>query len=107
MINFSQIAKLMGNLPKMQEQMEQLRSKLGSVTAEGTAGGGMVTVKANGHLELVSCTISEEAMQDRELLEGLIKSAANQALQKCREEVAKETAEMTGLPGGLDLPGIS
>jgi DNA-binding YbaB/EbfC family protein len=105
-----QITSLLRNLPKMKEQMDQLRTKLGQITAEGTAGGGMVTVKANGHLELTSCTISPEAMTDKELLEGLVKAAANQALQKCRELVAEETSKMgsqLGLPGGMDLSNLS
>jgi DNA-binding YbaB/EbfC family protein len=106
----SQLTGLLRNLPKMKEQMEQLRAKLGQITAEGTAGGGMVTVRANGHLELLSCSISDEALGDKELLEGLVKAAANQALQKCRELVAEETTKMGsqfGLPGGVDLSELS
>jgi nucleoid-associated protein EbfC len=106
----SQLTSLLRNLPKMKEQMEQMRARLAQITAEGTAGGGMVTVKANGHLELLSCTISPEAMTDKEMLEGLVKAAANQALQKCREMVAEETSKMGaqfGLPGGMDLSNLS
>ncbi len=106
----SQLTGLLRNLPKMKEQMEELRAKLGQITAEGSAGGGMVTVRANGHLELLGCTISEEAMGDKEMLEDLIKAAANQALQKCRELVATETTKMgseLGLPEGIDLSGLS
>jgi len=65
----------------------------------------------NGNMEVVGCRISEETFRqgDRELLEDLVKSAANQALQKCRQIVAEETSKMAtglGLPTGIDLPGL-
>src|SRR5947209_14593466 len=102
---FGQLAGLMKNLPKLREQMDQLQQKLGQVSVEGTAGAGMVTVRVNGRMEVTGCTISDEAMKlnDREMLEDLIQSAANQALQKCRQQVAEETSKMAtgfGLPPG-------
>ncbi len=108
---FGQLAGMLKSLPKIREQMEQLQQKLGQITAEGTAGGGMVTVRVNGNMEVIGCQLSEETMRlgDREMLEDLIKSAANQALQKCRQQVAEETSKLAtgfGLPPGLDLPGL-
>jgi DNA-binding protein YbaB len=67
----------------------------------------MVKVKANGHMEIVSCVISEEAMKDKELLEDLVRAAVNQAIQKTKQAVAEETAKMAqgmGLPAGFQLP---
>lgn len=102
-----QIASLMKALPKMQEEMGKLQSRIGQVTAEGDAGGGMVKVKVNGHMEVIACVISEEAMKDKELLEDLVRGAINQAMQKAKQAVAEETSKMAqgmGLPAGIQLP---
>lgn len=107
-----QLASLMRNLPKLQQEAEQLKQKLARIVAEGAAGAGMVTARVNGHMEVLSCSISDEAMKmnDREMLEDLVKAAINQALQKSRQAVAEETSKMAsglGLPGGFNLPGDS
>ncbi|MFM7098825.1 YbaB/EbfC family nucleoid-associated protein [bacterium] len=107
-----QIANLMRNLPKMKEQMEEMQSKLEKIHADGDAGAGMVRVRANGKMELVSITISDDAlkMQDKACLEELIRSASNQALAKAKLAIAEETAKMSqslGLPGGFQIPGFS
>ena len=105
---FGQIASLMKNLPKMQEEMGKLQGRIAQITAEGDAGGGMVKVKVTGHMEVLACVISDEAMKDKELLEDLVRSAFNQAIQKTKQAVAEETAKMAqgfGLPPGMELPG--
>lgn len=107
---FGQLAGLMKNLPKIREEMEKLQQRVGQITAEASAGGGMVTVRVNGHMEVLSCHISDEALADREMLEDLVRGAVNQAIQKVRQAVADETTKMAagfGLPmGGLNLPGF-
>jgi DNA-binding YbaB/EbfC family protein len=105
-----QLASLMRNLPKLQQEAEQLKQRLSRIITEGTAGGGEVTARVNGHMELLSCNITEDALQknDREMLEELIKAAVNQAIQKSRQAVAEETSKMAtglGLPSGFALPG--
>src|ERR1043165_5097791 len=104
-----QIASLMKNLPKMQEEMSKLQGRVAQLVAEGDAGGGMVKTKVNGQMELITCTISDEAMKsnDKELLEDLIRAAVNQAMQKAKLMVAEETAKMAtgmGLPAGFQMP---
>jgi nucleoid-associated protein EbfC len=106
-----QFANLMKNLPKIREEMEKFQSKVGSITAEGDAGGGMVKAKVNGHMEVLRCELSDELlkMNDREMLEDLIRAAINQAIQKVRQSVAEETGKMAtglGLPSGMGLPGM-
>ncbi len=105
---------LLRNQEKLQEEMQNFQAKMGTIVAEGSAGAGYVTVKANGRLEVVSVRISEEAMtlNDREMLEDLIAAATNQALTKVRQQLSEEGAKMAasmGLPPGMmggGLPGM-
>ena len=106
--------KLLGNKGQIQEEMQKFQASVGQITAEANAGGGMVTVKVNGKMEVLSCTIAEDAMKlnDREMLEDLMVAATNAALNKVREQLAAESAKMAsgmGLPPGMlggGLPGI-
>lgn len=106
-----QFASLMKNLPKMQEDMAHLQTRIPQITAEGDAGAGMVKAKVNGKMEIVSFAVSDELMKlnDKELLEDLTRSAINQALQRVRVLVAEETSKTVGgmgigLPPGFQLP---
>ncbi|HZY85206.1 MAG TPA: YbaB/EbfC family nucleoid-associated protein [Gemmataceae bacterium] len=109
--NLRQFAGLMTQMPKIKEEMQRLEQRRGEIVAEGDAGAGMVKVKANGRLEVQSCTLSDEAVRagDKELLEDLIKAAANQALEKARQlmlEETNKTMSALGLPAGMSLPGL-
>jgi DNA-binding YbaB/EbfC family protein len=108
---FGQLADMLRQLPKIKEEMERLQQRLGQLSAEGDAGGGMVRVRVNGKMEILSCTLTDEAMKlgDREMLEDLIKAASNQALERVRQQIAEETGKMTaglGFPPGMGLPGL-
>jgi DNA-binding YbaB/EbfC family protein len=103
------------NQGKLQEEMQKFQAQVANITAEAAAGGGYVTVKVNGRLEVQSIKISEEAMKlnDREMLEDLIAAATNQALAKVRQQLAEESAKVAanmgvppGLLGGGGLPGL-
>src|SRR5208337_962200 len=91
-----QIANLMKNAGKIREEMQKLHDRLGQLTTDGDAGAGMVKVTVNGNMEVVACRISDECMQlnDREMLEDLIRAAMNQALQRSRQLAADETSKM-------------
>jgi nucleoid-associated protein EbfC len=109
--DLGKIAGLLTKPNKIREEMVKLQSRLAQQTAEGQAGGGMVTVKVNGNCAVLNCRLSEDAMklQDREMLEDLITAATNQALEKAREMLAVETQKMAaelGLPPGMNLPGL-
>lgn len=99
--------KLMQQAQQMQEQMAKAQEEIANETVEASAGGGMVTVKANGAGELLEVRIDPKAIDpdDPELLADLVTAAANEALRAAR---AKVEAKMKGmLPpdlGGL-LPG--
>jgi DNA-binding YbaB/EbfC family protein len=109
--DLGKIADLMKNLPRMKEEMDRLQQRLGQLTADGDAGGGMVKVRVNGRMDVLSCVLSDEALRlsDREMLEDMIVAAVNQALQRSRQLVAEETGKLAtglGLPAGLNLPGL-
>ena len=109
------VMSLLSNKGKIQEEMAKLQTTIAGLTAEGTAGGGMVTVKVTGKMEVLGVKVSDDALKlgDREVLEDLIAAASNQALSKARELLAAETGKMAaglGLPpgmmGGMGLPGF-
>jgi DNA-binding YbaB/EbfC family protein len=89
----------------MQEQMER---KLAETTVEASSGGGVVTVKMNGKKELLNLKIEPTAIgsagSDLEMLEDLIVAAVNEAGRRA-DEVIK--SNISGLMGGLDLPGLT
>ena len=106
-----QLAGMMGQMPRIREEMEKLQQRLPQLTAEGDAGAGMVKIRVNGRLDVTACVISEEMMKlgDREMLEDLIRGATNQAIAKVRQQIADETSKMAsnlGLPPGMGLPGV-
>jgi hypothetical protein len=91
---------------KMQEQMARVQDELANKTVEATAGGGMVTVTANGRQEILAVKISPEVInpQDSAMLEDLVTAAVNEALRSARELLQEE---MTKITGGLRIPGLS
>lgn len=97
--------KMMKQVQKMQAEMLKIQEELGQKTVTATAGGGVVTVVANGHQEIQSIRISPEAVdpEDTEMLQDLILAAVNEALRKAKELSAEEMAKITG---GLNIPGL-
>jgi DNA-binding YbaB/EbfC family protein len=107
--NLGSLASLLTNPGKIKEEMDKFQQRMSHVVAEGDAGGGMVKVRISGRMEVLACTLTDDAIKlnDREMLEDLIKAASNAALQKVRQMVAEETAKMAqemGLPAGMQLP---
>lgn len=90
---------------QMQEKLARLQEELGGRTVEASAGGGMVTVVANGKQEVVSVRIEKEVVDpgDVELLQDLVVGAVNEALSRSRKMIADEMAKLTG---GMNLPGL-
>jgi nucleoid-associated protein EbfC len=104
------MSKGLGNLMR---QAQQLQAKIAKVqeemavrTTEASAGGGMVTVVANGKQELVSIKIEKEVVnpEDIEMLQDLIVAAVNEALKKSQEMVSEEMKKLTG---GMNIPGLT
>ena len=96
---------MMKEAQKLQAQMEKMQEEIGKKIVEATAGGGMVTVQANGKQELLSIKIDPEVINkdDAQMLEDLVLAACNEALRKSRELVQQELGKLTG---GLKIPGL-
>lgn len=99
------MGKMMRQIQKMQADLMRVQDELKGKTVEGTAGGGVVKVTANGHQEIVGLEISPEAVDpnDVEMLLDLIVAAVNEALRRSREMATTEMAKVTGVAG---LPGL-
>ncbi len=99
---------LMKQAREMQEQMARAQEEAKTEVSEASAGGGMVTVKANGAGELVEVSIDPRAIDpdDPELLADMVRAAANEALRGAAQQVeTKLRSQMPDL-GGLGLPGL-
>jgi len=96
---------MMKEAQKLQAQMAALQEEVGKKKVEATAGGGMVTVEANGKQELTAVRIDPEVVNkdDVQMLEDLVLAACNEALRKSRELVQQELGKLTG---GLKIPGL-
>ncbi len=90
---------------KMQEEMAKAQESLEQQEHEASVGGGAVSVKVNGKKQLISVTLSPEAVDpdDVEMLQDLIVSAVNEALRKADEAA---TASMSKITGGMNIPGL-
>jgi DNA-binding YbaB/EbfC family protein len=99
------LADLMRNAGKLRESMAKATESLGQIQVEGTSGGGAVTAKVNGRLELVSIRIDPKLVADgdTELLEDLVTAAVNAGIVKARDTAAQSLA---GLAGGLPLGSL-
>jgi len=96
---------LMKEAQRLQQQMAAMQEEVAQKKVEATAGGGMVTVQANGKQEIVSIKIDPEVINkdDAQMLEDLVLAACNEALRKSRELVQQELGKLTG---GLKIPGL-
>jgi len=95
------IAQLMQQAQKMQEQMKKAQEELGQLEVTGQAGGGLVTVIMNGRHEVRRVTIDPDIANDREMIEDLVAAAVNDAINKVQETSQEK---MSGLTSGLNLP---
>jgi DNA-binding YbaB/EbfC family protein len=97
--------KMLQEMQKMQSEMAKAQEELASQTVEASAGGGMVTVKATGGLEIMEIKISPEAIDpdDPELLADMILAAVNEALRNAQ---GLAQSKLGGMLGGLGLPGM-
>jgi DNA-binding YbaB/EbfC family protein len=90
----------------LQERMAKIQEEIKARTVEGSAGGGMVRVTANGALEIVSVHIDPGVIdpEDPEMFEDLVMAATNQALEKARALAQEAQSKVLGgmLPPGME-----
>jgi DNA-binding YbaB/EbfC family protein len=97
------------NIQAMMQQAKQMQEKMqkqmADLRVEATAGGGMVTVTMSGTKQLLSLKIDPEVVskEDVEMLQDLIVAAINDAVRKVDEQLGQQ---MSGLMGGLKIPGL-
>src|ERR1700728_4076200 len=97
--------KMPGNMQAMMKQAQQMQEKLqeqiAAIRVEASAGGGMITVKMDGHKNVLGGTIDPEVAGDVEMLQDMVRAAFNEAAKKVDEEAQ---SKMGGMLGGLGLP---
>lgn len=93
---------MMARLQQLQQQAIKAQEQLGEQTAEGSSGGGAVSIKVTGGLTVESLKIAPEVVDpdDIEMLEDLVTAALNEALQKVQ---AMQMQQISGLVGQLGL----
>jgi len=103
--------QMMRQVQQMQAEMAKAQQELASEVVEASAGGGMVTVKVTGGLEVQEIRIDPEAIdpEDAEMLQDMVLAAVNEALRSAQElATSRMGAAAGGLGGlgGLGLPGL-
>lgn len=101
-----QLAGLMKQAQKMQEDMQRAQEELAQMEVEGQSGAGMVKITMTGRHEVRRVVIDPSLLgDDRDMLEDLIAAAFNDALRRVEEASKEKMAPMTaGLPPGFKLP---
>jgi DNA-binding YbaB/EbfC family protein len=97
--------KLPGNMQSMMKQAQQMQQKmqeeLAQIRVEASAGGGMVTVKMDGHKNCLGVKIDPEVAGDVEMLQDMVMAAINEAAKQVDEQAQ---GKMGGMLGGMGLP---
>jgi DNA-binding YbaB/EbfC family protein len=102
----SNFASILKEAQQIQGRAQEMQARLGQLRVEGSAGGNMVVVQASGLQRILGVKIEPSLLKDAdvEMLEDLLISATNQALEKAAQASADEMAKMTSQ---LQLPGLS
>ena len=103
------MAKGLGNIMKQAQQMQakiaRVQQEVENNEVEATAGGGMVTARANGKQQLLDLKIEKDVVdpEDIEMLQDLVMAAVNEAIKKSQEMIQEEMGKVTG---GMNIPGM-
>ncbi len=102
--------KMMAQVQKMQQDMQEAQEQLAKETVTASAGGGAVKATMTGGLELVSLEIDPEVIdpEDVEGLQDLVIASVNEAINSSQEMASKRLGGITGGLGdlGLNMPGL-
>ena len=94
---------MMRQAQQLQNRLAQAQEELAEMTAEGSAGGGVVRVTMNGRQEVSAVVIEPEAVEDIDLLQDLVAAAVNDASTRTQQMAAEK---MNALTGGMNIPGL-
>ena len=103
------IAQLMQQAQRMQEQMKRAQEELATVEVQGQSGGGMVKVTLTGKMDCRAVRIDPSVLADAEMLEDLVAAAFNDARAKADQAANAEMQKVQqgmGLPPGFNFPGL-
>jgi nucleoid-associated protein EbfC len=100
------VNSIMQQAQQMQAKLIQIQQELAQKNVQGSAGGGMVTVKVNGKGEVLTIAIEKEviSLDDVGMLQDLIVAATNDGLRRAKELSRQAMGKLTG---GMNIPGIS
>ena len=96
------VGKMMKDFQKMQAKLQE---EMDILEVEASAGGGVVTARMNGKKELLSLTLTADAItpEDPDMMGDLVVAAVNEAGRKVDAEIQRITQ---GMAGGLKIPGL-
>ncbi|HEY2246175.1 MAG TPA: YbaB/EbfC family nucleoid-associated protein [Bradyrhizobium sp.] len=94
---------MMKQAAQLQSKMQAMQDELGQIEVEGSSGGGLVSVRISGKMEVKAVRIDPSLMkaEEREVLEDLLVTAFNDAKRKAETAMQEK---MQSLAGGLGLP---
>ena len=95
----------------IQKQMNETQAKLDTIEVEGTAGGGLVKVRATARGRILGVAIDDSLMkpEEKQMVEDLVTAAFNDARDKADRKAAEEMQRVQGdmgLPPGFKMPGM-
>lgn len=104
----SNMAGMLKQAQKMQEDMAAKQAELEAATYEVSAGGGMVTVRINGKKEILEMNVKPDIVDpdDIETMTDIIVAAVNEAVRKVEETANEEMAKITGQMNIPGMPGM-
>lgn len=97
--------ELLQNTTKIKEEMEKMQAELAGMTAEGSAGGKMVTVSVNGKMEMINIHLDPVCVDNRDvkMLEDLIIAAHHDAVANMQEQIKTKAGPLLQ---GMNIPGL-
>ena len=101
------LAGLMQQAQKMQEELQRAQEELANMTVTGEAGGGLVKVTMTGKHAVRRVEIDPSLLDDREMLEDIVAAAINDAVNRVASTMQERMSDMTSgipLPPGMKLP---
>ncbi|MFO0727182.1 MAG: YbaB/EbfC family nucleoid-associated protein [Myxococcota bacterium] len=99
------LQEMMRQAQRMKAKLEKVQAEVGERTVEGSAGGGVVVVTSNGKCRITAVKIDKQVVSpdDVEMLQDLVMTAANQAIERAQEMMNSEVNKITG---GAGVPGM-